>query len=212
SNPGPIGIIKALTKHPKLFARLGVEAAAKISSWSALAPGNPDNIMTHPYWSKHPYAWGDRTEKSRAAKYSVAPCENARILTKHTDTEEYQKEFISEALDLNEEVCFNLRVQLRPIGASEIEFPIEDGNVEWNEQKAPFITVAQVNLPLSRNSDWRSDEAQVACAKTEFSPWNGLEAHQPMSNLARGRRYVYKASALVRQIKPELDVRIKAAQ
>lgn len=209
--------IVALYNNPRLFGRLGTEIYAKIKDKSGLAPGNPKNIMTHPYWSKHPYAWGERGDSrgSKATKYSVAPCENAASLTLKSREKNYQKEFITEAFSKNKEICFYFRVQTRPTGeAAEMEktYPIEDGNVEWRENHAPFVNIAKIVFKADGNQDWAGEDAQKACAATEFSPWNGLMAHQPMSNLARGRRYVYKASALVRELKSELDPAIKDAK
>lgn len=190
-----------------LWPRLITEVQAKMRSLAPI-PGGPKNIMTHPYWSKHPYAWGEATEKSVAVKYGVAPCDNSQGLTPSSSADNYQADFIKEAFQKNNQICFHLRVQVRPQDATEVTYPIEDGNVEWKEDTAPFVNVAKVVFGAQENSDWNSKTSQDACVKTEFSPWNGLIAHQPLSNLARGRRDVYKASALVRELKDSLDLKI----
>lgn len=188
--------------------RLGVETIAKLRAANILSAGKPKNILTHPYWSKHPYAWGEQSELATAVKYSVAPCENSAVLTKDSDQEEYQKKFIEDAFKKNQEICFYFRVQSRPPRATEEAYPIEDANIEWKENKAPFINVAKVTFKASENQNWNTPAAQTACGKTEFTPWNGLQAHQPLSNLARGRRYVYKASAFVRDSQKDLGLNV----
>jgi hypothetical protein len=168
------------------------------------------NMLIHPYWGKHPYAWGEHGESgTHAVKYSVAPCHNTEVLSKSDESLEYQKKFIEEGFSKNGEICFNLRIQSRPAGSTEEDYPIEDAHKEWLESAAPFVNVATIRFPAERNQDWNSKEAQDACVRTEFSPWNGLLAHQPLGNIARGRRLVYKASALVREEKAALDPRIE---
>lgn len=209
---GATDFIKALAKHPRLVERLGTELGAKLRTASASAPGAPTNIVKGTFWSKHPYAWGTSEEGSKAVKYSVEACENSSDLKATSKTEDFQKRFISDALDLNKQICFYLRVQTRPDGVTEQDFPIEDGNIEWQTDKAPFVRIAKIILPKKGNEFWHMPEEQAACGKTEFTPWNGLMAHQPMSNLARGRRLVYKASALVREKKDQLDPAIESVK
>ncbi len=212
---GPLAIINGVLKNPTgLGPRLGAMALSKLNDYTALAPRNPENIMTHPYWSKHAYAWGEKndTRGSHAVKYSVAPCENATALTLKSEKKNYQQEFISEAFSQNGEICFKFRVQSRPVNATEENYPMEDGHTEWLESAAPFVDIAVIKFSADSNPNWKSAAAQKACAATEFTPWNGLLAHQPLSNLARGRRYVYKASALVREMKILLDAEINKAK
>ena len=211
---GPLQIAKGILKNPTgLGPRLGAMALSKLNDYTALAP-NPKNIMTHPYWSKHAYAWGEKNDSrgSHAVKYSVAPCGKASALTLESEKLNYQQEFISEAFSLNREICFKFRVQTRPVNSTEENYPMEDGNTEWLEKNAPFEDIAEIKFPADINLNWKSPAAQKACAATEFTPWNGLLAHQPLSNLARGRRYVYKASALVREMKILLDAEINNAK
>ncbi len=212
---GPLQIAKGLISNPMgLGPRLGAMALSKLNDYTALAPRNPKNIMTHPYWSKHAYAWGEKNDSrgSHAVKYSVAPCDNASALTLKSEKLNYQQEFISEAFSQNNEICFKFRVQSRPVNATEKNYPMENGHTEWLEANAPFVDIAVIRFPAESNRNWKSAEAQKACAATEFTPWNGLLAHQPLSNLARGRRYVYKASTLVREMKNLLDAEINNAK
>jgi len=195
---GPLEALQTIVRYPELSQRLVEEIGAWMKNNApGVVRGQPDSILVHPYWSKHAFAWGQEPGNSVAVKYSVEPCANAQSLKRTVVGEaEFQKEMITEAFEQNKEICFHLRVQERPANAKAAEFPIEVGNVEWKESVAPFHRVATVRFLAQDNVGWRDRMAE--CGMTEFSPWNGLMAHQPLGNLARGRRYVYKASALTR--------------
>lgn len=202
------GLIEAL-KVPEIRSRL-LEEIQAVARKKGLSKQNiPGNMLAESYFSKHPYAWGETESDSLAVKYSVAPCDSSKLRIEAPEGKEnYQADFIRAALEQNGEVCFKFRIQRRATGLSQEElnqsYPIEDGHVSWKEDenlKSQFIDVATVTFSKQDNANWDSAEALTAChQKDEFTPWNGLLAHQPMSNLARGRRYVYRASALVRQL------------
>ena len=203
-----VGNLRRALSVDKIRARLVDEFSAMARKNLNITSGVPQNILAESYFSKHPYAWGEDQQDSKAVKYSVAPCDLSTInKTPPLDQHNYQSKFIEEALDKNGEVCFHFRIQRRPVDANltteelKASYPIEDGNVKWDESKAPFVNVATVTFTKADNPNWNSPEELAKChERDEFTPWNGLQAHQPMSNLARGRRYVYRASALVRQL------------
>lgn len=208
------GAIKFLVDNPiDGIKRLVSDKTAGARGRWGWIPGAPTNMMTRPYWSKHPYAWGEKNEGSVAVKYSVTPCENADKLTETSSEQNYQQDFIREAFQKNGEICYYLRVQTRNPKATEKNQPIEDASVEWKESSrlkpgsaSPFVNIAKVTFKADQNAGWDSFEAITACNATEFTPWNGLMAHQPLSNIARGRRTVYKASALTRDAVKDLNL------
>ena len=183
-------------------------AAKKRAEDPKYEKGRPTNMMTHPYWGKHAFAWGSKPGVSQAVKYSVIPCENHYGLTvKSQGEEDYQLKFIEDAFRANGEVCFYFRIQARPKNATEKTYPIENAKVEWNVKNAPFVHVAKVVFKDQENRKRQSAESIETCnTKTEFNPWNGLQAHQHLGSIARGRRIAYKASALVRQKEQDLKL------
>ncbi len=239
-HPHPSIVTKMAYFIPRFFwlkPRADEEKAAQLRVTEPHAPGRPESVLSHPYWSKHPYAWGEANEVDQngeelnAVKYSVEPCSDELRMEKISNPEDkdYQIRFLTAAFGANGQICYNFRVQTRPASdrgtIEEQRYPIENASVEWNETETPFKTIGQIILKgdSEKNREWirlaneflagksKTEFAalQGSCGQTEFSPWNGLLAHQPLSNIARGRRDVYKASALVRKHKAEYDERIR---
>ena len=68
--------------------------------------------------------------------------------------------------------------------------PIEDTLTIWDDEKSPFITVAEIHLP---QQDFTSQEQKLFCEHLSFNPWHGLKAHKPLGGINRARRDVMKA-------------------
>lgn len=71
--------------------------------------------------------------------------------------------------------------------------PVEDAAVLWDEDEAPFRTVAtvrfdpqDVSLPARR---------VVGDDHLAFNPWNGVEAHRPLGSIMRVRKLAYESSS-----------------
>ena len=216
-----VGNLTKVATSRHILARGAAEVLATARGKSFhVTKGMPINIMAQQFWSKHPYAWGERgDEQAQAIKYSIKPCDgkddNYKVPAKDapTDKMNFQKAFVKKAFkDNNGRLCYQFMVQPRPTGSSsdelEKQYPIEDGSIDWKVEGAPFVRVATVTFLEKDNSDWQTAESLKKCnTQTEFNPWNGLMAHQPLGNLARGRRVVYRASALVRQEKDNLNLK-----
>ena len=82
---------------------------------------------------------------------------------------------------------FTLSVQRRSSRAD----VVEDGTVVW---KGPFVDVAVLSFPQQYvgKLNWQT------AAKMAFSPWNALQAHQPLGSLNRARYSAYIASRTAR--------------
>ena len=74
--------------------------------------------------------------------------------------------------------------------------PVEDSTVAWDEEDAPFRTVATVNVP--RQDSWDEAAVQAVNEEMRFGVWTGLAAHQPLGNINRGRRETYQHSVAFR--------------
>ena len=89
--------------------------------------------------------------------------------------------------------AWEFRVQL----CTDLEtMPVEKPDVAWPEDKSPYVTVARIEaLPQESYSD-----AMVAAVDkaSSFSPWHGLEAHQPLGAINRVRKAIYDTSAQFR--------------
>ena len=81
--------------------------------------------------------------------------------------------------------------------------PVEDPSVEWDEQAAPFVTVARVLIPAQEIN--RPEQLQF-CENLSFSPWHALEAHRPLGQFNRIRRAVYQASSDYRHAQNHTEV------
>ncbi len=69
--------------------------------------------------------------------------------------------------------------------------PIEDATNEWQEDVAPFVTVAVLTIPTQ---DTESAEGVKCAADIEaaaFDPWGALMAHRPLGEVMRARKVVY---------------------
>lgn len=76
--------------------------------------------------------------------------------------------------------------------------PIEDGNVDWSEADAPYVTVAKLTIAPQELDD--SDGKQLAgeVDKATFDPWEALAAHRPLGAIMRARKHAYFASQKAR--------------
>ena len=164
---------------------VGVESAAIRSLGGA---PNVDPIG-ETYYSTVPFRYGDYV-----AKFSLVPV--APGLKERTGA-------IIDASGRPNAIRETLQQELRDI-AGKWEFrvqlqrdsdkqPIEDPTVEWKEEDAPFVTVATIRTKAQ--DSWNEARVQRVNEELRFSVWTGLAAHQPLGNINRSRRDVYKHSA-----------------
>jgi hypothetical protein len=164
---------------------VGVESAAIRSLGGA---PNVDPIG-ETYYSAVPFRYGDHV-----AKFSLVPV--APALKERTGA-------IIDASGRPIAIRETLQQELRDI-AGEWEFrvqlqrdteaqPIEDPTVEWKEEDAPFVTVATIRTKAQ--DSWDDAQVQRVNEELRFSVWTGLAAHQPLGNINRSRKDVYKHSA-----------------
>jgi|JI10StandDraft_1071094.scaffolds.fasta_scaffold05166_13 hypothetical protein len=76
----------------------------------------------------------------------------------------------------------------------EARTPIEDASVDWPEDVAPYLPVADLTLAAQ---DVASAAGQELAARTEravFDPWQALAAHRPLGEVMRARKVAYFVS------------------
>ncbi|QQS00452.1 MAG: catalase family protein [Austwickia sp.] len=157
------------------------------STLQGLASSN-HHLLGETYFSQGALRFGDYI-----AKISVAPSsDNARALTGKDMADLSQSGIERAVADVtrDQSVAFDLRVQLCTDLAA---MPVEDAAIEWSEKESPYEVLGTITFPPQDSfSDPRRVWADDALA---FSPWNGVEAHQPLGSIMRIRRHVYQVSS-----------------
>jgi len=158
-------------------------------------PSSPADIR---YWSTTPYLLG----RGQAVKYSVVPTSATKSQRPAgTLPDHYLSDNLQQHLAQGE-ASFDFKVQLRSDAQS---MPIEDAAVEWREDKAPFVKVATLRIPMQQFRTPERDELSEALA---FSPGHALVEHRPIGGVNRARMRVYREQAGFRQ---ERDKRRRVA-
>ena len=140
------------------------------------------NPLSQRYWSMTPFAFG-----SVACKFSSKP---SGPLSEFQDTD--GPDFLHRNLERHlaaGATSFDFMVQLR---TRPDRMPIEDPTIDWREDLAPFRTVARITIPAQPLAE------AGFCENLSFTPWHGLQAHQPIGGLNRARRAVYDAISRLR--------------
>lgn len=177
-----------LTGRGELLKKLG---AARI------APSSPADIR---YWSTTPYLFG---QDGQAAKYTLVPTSTIKSKKPEPLTEHYLSDNLQQHL-VQGEATFDFMVQVRGRDAGSV-MPIEDAAVEWREDRAPFVKVATLRIPMQQFRTTERDELSEALA---FSPGHALVEHRPIGAVNRARMRVYREQAAWRQ---ERDKRRRVA-
>ena len=150
------------------------------------------NPLDTRYWSMTPSKLGDEQ-----IKFSAKPCRTSQ-LTEHTVGDGFLAENMQHDL-AESNACFEFLVQLRNQPA---DMPIEDPTIEWDERVAPFIPIAQIEIPRQK------PETSEFCETLAFSPWHTLPEHRPLGGISRARREIYRAVSRMRHVmnnQPELE-------
>lgn len=176
----------------------GVDTALKavgVESPKVQSLGGAPNVdpLGETYYSVTPFRYGDYI-----AKFSMAPIAPAlRRRTGQTIDTAGRPNAIRETIQAalrGADAVWEMRVQLcRDLDKQ----PVENPTVLWDEDAAPFQSVATITVPAQDSLDpgaWRSVDEQM-----RFSIWTGLAAHQPLGNINRARRDTYDHSAQFRQ-------------
>lgn len=145
---------------------------------------SPVNIQ---YWSQLPYLCG-----TRAVKYTVVP-RLAPAIDPSVDPASfnYQRQQMQGQLRRGD-VEMDLMVQFQ---TSPSAMPIEDPRVLWSEDRAPFIKVATIRIPMQ---EFDTAERDSISENLSFTPWHSLPEHRPLGGIARARRVIYESISKLR--------------
>lgn len=169
--------------------------AVGIESTTIASLGGAPNVdpLGETYYSVTPFRYGDHI-----AKFSVRPV--APALTALTGTEidasgrpdairetvRSEMQGIEGVWDFRVQLCRDLERQ-----------PVEDPTVRWDEEEAPFQTVATITV--GPQDSWDPPRVRAVDEEMRFSVWTGLDAHRPLGNINRARNAPYKHSAQFRE-------------
>ena len=144
------------------------------------------------YYSVTPFRYG-----AYIAKFSIAPVAPALLALKDNEIDATGRpDAIRETVQAEMrgiDGCWEFRVQLCRDPDKQ---PVEDPTVPWDEDEAPFQTVATITVP--RQDSWDAARVQAVNEEMGFGVWTGLAAHQPLGNINRGRRETYRHSVAFR--------------
>jgi len=169
--------------------------AVGIESPTIAGLGGAPNVdpLGETYYSVTPFRYGDHIAKFSLAP--VAPTQTA--LTGREIDASGRPDAIRETVRAEMrglEAVWAFRVQLCRDLARQ---PVEDPTVRWDEEEAPFQTVATVTVPPQ--DSWDPDRVAAVDEGMRFGVWTGLAAHRPLGNINRARNAPYRHSAAFRQ-------------
>lgn len=149
----------------------------------------PDTPAAATYYSVAPYRFGSANAKFRVIPEPSA-CPAYSLPAMNRDQPNFLRGALYQQLSTDRQpACFALQVQLQDANRY---MPLEDTSVEWKESDSPYRTVGHVRLPAQ---DFDTPAQNLACDEMRFSPWHGIEAHQPLGGINRLRKAVYEAVA-----------------
>ena len=169
--------------------------AVGVESPTVQSMGGAPNVepLGETYYSVTPFRYG-----GFIAKFSLAPVSpnlmelTGREIDASGNENAIRDTVRAEMADIRGR--WELRVQLcRDLDRQ----PVEDPTVEWNEDEAPFRTVATITV--EPQDSWSPERVQSVEEEMRFGIWTGLAAHQPLGNINRARKAPYEHSAQFRE-------------
>lgn len=152
------------------------------------------HFLSYTMYSQSAYRYGDFI-----CKYQMTPTsklqqdlENSKI-TDSSDRDQHSK-WLHEYFQKND-AEYDFRIQL----CRDLEKqPVEDTSVQWNEEQAPFETVAKIIIPAGQDP-MEPQRRAFWDDKVKLNVWYGLKAFQPLGSVNRLRKKVYQHSSAERQ-------------
>lgn len=177
-----------------------VEAVGGQSAMLKSLGGNaPTHILGESFFSQLPVRYGDYIAKVAIvpASDSLRALANVRLdIGKDSNAIRHEVEhFFAE-----ETAIWHLQIQL----CTDLdEMPVE-GISPWDEKTSPFVTVAR--LIVDHQQAWSETRSETIDDGMRFSPWNGIEAHQPLGSIMRLRKLAYEKSVAFRSQRNPMPV------
>ena len=159
---------------------------------NTIGAGKPNtNILGETFFTMAALRYGDYVAKISAAPLS----ENLRALTGQEidgDNDSALRDLVVDFFR-NNSAEYELRVQLCTDLAA---MPVEDGSVEWPQEKSPYQTVGKITIP---SQEAYSPQRRVyADDVLSFNPFHCIPEHRPLGGIMRVRRLAYETSSKYR--------------
>ena len=155
----------------------------------ALGGEPPTNILGETFFTQLPLRFGEHVAKIQLVPASADLLAlKGNLLDLAEDDDIVRKAVVAHFATHSGR--WDLRAQLCTSDLSAT--PIEDPTKIWDENLTPFVTVAR--LHASPQVAWSQARSVAVDDGMAFNPWQCLEAHRPLGQFMRLRRFVYAAS------------------
>ncbi len=183
---GPVALLKHFIKQHGFFAGLR-EARSLLRSFGQPFRG----FAVEPFFSAAPIACGPYAVKVRLSPATLPSASDEKA------AKEGWKAAMGRHLSAGP-----LRYQLQlQAFVNERDTPIEDPMVRWREEVAPFVTVADLEIPSQPIEGAEVEAFAKEVEQSTFDPWAALAAHRPLGEIMRARKATYFASQKGRDAK-----------
>ncbi|GAA3754601.1 catalase family protein [Flavobacterium ginsengiterrae] len=158
------------------------------------APG--PHILGDTYFSMAALRFGDYVAKINIQPLSENVKELAGKKIDHEIIDQDENAFLTKIIKdffKNQTASYEMSAQL----CTDLEImPVEDGSVQWPEDKSPYQPVARITF---RPQETFSPERRVYGDDVlSFNPFHCLPAHRPLGNIMRVRKLAYETSSRYR--------------
>jgi hypothetical protein len=188
--------LRMRSPDPKVAARarttFGIIQAIQTGSANAPFQAPPMSPFDNMYFGAAPFGFGE----GRAMRFAAKP---VNPMSGPVGTAVHEENYLRDALSKRmaeaggKDICFDFQIQVRDRSQlGDLENDIEDACKAWPD---PFVTVARIAIP---SQDFTSAERREFCETLFYTPWHGLDEHQPLGGINRLRQDVYTKSAELR--------------
>lgn len=142
------------------------------------------NPLANKYWSQTPYMLGETV-----VRYSVRPdAGNATADEERSSPNFLRQAMVKRLASGNSVARFSFYVQRAPNASPKW---MNDPTMVWDEVASPPVRVANVTISPQDFATKMQDQYGDHLA---FTPWHSLPVHEPVGQVNRARRIVYRAS------------------
>jgi hypothetical protein len=150
-----------------------------------------DNPLSTRYWSTVAYQLGQGPD-AIAIKFSA---DFEPVKEQAGEPDKSDPNFLRHAMARTlrqREAKFVFEIQPR----TSPDLSVEDPRIEWTEQAAPFLPVADIVI---HRQTFDTKARNTACELLSYSPWHALPDHKPLGAVNRMRKGIYEAISAFRR-------------
>ena len=190
--PTTVEIFRIREKHFREPEKIAEEVKQRDDKDLQMAPSQLPNqhFLSYTMYSQSAYRWGPYI-----VKYALFPTSKIpdTPITDSSDPEQHSKWLREYFASAGDDMTYDLRVQL----CEDIkEQPVEDASVQWDEEKYPFRTVAELRLP--RQDSFDPARRNFWDEYMKLNVWAGSDEHRPLGSVNRLRKSLYQRSQEMR--------------